>query len=127
VLDPVIEKYGNIDLTYGFSSAELARKIRRGIAPELDQHAAHELNNKQNPICPRLGAAADFLVPHQSMLKIAQWVVEHCVFDRLYFYGDEQSIHVSTGPENNRDVVMMKIENGKKMPRKISAAKFVEL
>lgn len=42
ILDPVIEYFGSIRLTYGFSSTELTRNIQRGIAPKLDQHAACE-------------------------------------------------------------------------------------
>ena len=42
VLDPIIEYYGSIKLTYGFCSPALARAISNRIAPELDQHAAHE-------------------------------------------------------------------------------------
>jgi len=49
VLDPVIEWYGSIELTYGFCSAELARCIPNRIAPRLDQHAAHELNRSGKP------------------------------------------------------------------------------
>lgn len=47
VLDPVIEHYGAIELTFGFCSRELAREIRRRgigrIAPALDQHACAEV------------------------------------------------------------------------------------
>ena len=127
VLDPVIKEHGNIELTYGFSSAALSRRIARGIAPKLDQHAAHELNKLQNPICPRLGAAADFIVHRQSMLKVAQWVVQNCPFDRLYFYADSRPVHVSVGPDNSRAVVMMRIEGDRNMPRRISSDKFAQL
>lgn len=46
VLDPVIEWFGSIKLTFGFCSPELARRIPGRIAPELDQHAAYERNQK---------------------------------------------------------------------------------
>jgi hypothetical protein len=63
----------------------LAKKISPRIDPSRDQHAAHELNTRGKPTCARLGAAADFFVPYQSMLEVAQWVVENTDFDRFYF------------------------------------------
>jgi hypothetical protein len=59
------------------SGREAERRLKR------DQHAAHELNTRGKPICDRLGAAADFLVPYESMLEVAQWVVENTPLDRL--------------------------------------------
>ena len=44
VLDPVIDWFGMVRLTYGFCSPELAREIPGRIDPKLDQHAAHEVN-----------------------------------------------------------------------------------
>jgi hypothetical protein len=40
VLDPVIDYFGMIRLTYGFCSPQLARQIPGRIDPKLDQHAA---------------------------------------------------------------------------------------
>jgi len=58
VLDPVIDWFGMIRLTYGFCSPALAKAIRaRGggpIDPKRDQHAAHGRNRLGNPVCPRL-------------------------------------------------------------------------
>lgn len=128
VLDPVIEEYGMIKLTYGFSSPELSRNISGRITPKLDQHAACELNRRQNLICSRLGAAVDFIVEYESMLEVAQWIAEHCAFDRLYYYGDERPIHVSAGPETNRSLVMMKLrKDGREGPQNIALKKFLEL
>jgi hypothetical protein len=84
ILDPVIDYFGAISLTYGFCSRELARDIPGRIAPKLDQHASHELNTRKQPICARLGAAVDFIVTDGSMLEVAQWIVEHTLFDRLF-------------------------------------------
>nr|WP_093027865.1 DNA phosphorothioation-associated putative methyltransferase [Thiocapsa roseopersicina] len=107
ILDPVIEYFGMIRLTYGFCSAPLAKAIAGRIDPKRDQHAAHEVNRLGRPICPRLGAAADFLVEDENMLEVARWVVAETPFDRLYFYGDDKPIHVSYGPEHSRQVVFM--------------------
>ncbi len=109
IIDPVMDYFGGIELTYGFCSQELAKQIPARIAPNLDQHASHELNTRGNPICKRLGAACDFIVPDESMLEVAQWIVENTPFDRLYFYGDDLPIHVSYGKEHNRSIVVMKV------------------
>jgi hypothetical protein len=126
VLDPVIDYFGEVVLTYGFCSRELAKHVPGRNAPELDQHAGHELNTRGKPVCPRLGAAADFLVTDESMLEVAQWIVQHTPFDRLYFYGDTRPIHVSCGPENKREIVLMKSNNkGRLIPTVVQAAAFL--
>ena len=128
LLDPVIEEYGMIKLTYGFSSPELSRVIPARIAPKLDQHAACELNRRGLPICSRQGAAVDFIVEYESMLEVAQWVVQNCLFDRLYYYGDDRPIHVSVGPECQQSVVLMKLrKDGREGPQKIAVEKFASL
>ncbi|GAB4271279.1 MAG: hypothetical protein Kow0065_20910 [Methylomicrobium sp.] len=119
VLDPVIEYFGMIRLTYGFCSHELGKHIKKRVAPKLDQHAAHELNTKKNLICSRLGAAVDFIVDDENMREVADWIVENTPYDRLYFYGEDRPIHVSYGPEHKREYIdMLTTESGKQVPRK---------
>ncbi|MES9902678.1 MAG: DNA phosphorothioation-associated putative methyltransferase [Sedimenticola sp.] len=128
VLDQVIDYFGMIQLTYGFCSQELAKEIPGRIYPKLDQHAAHELNRLNRPICDRLGAAVDFFVEDESMLEVAQWVVANTPFDRLYFYGDDRPIHVSYGPNHDRQVVrMMPSKTGRLVPRVVSSETFLGL
>jgi len=128
VLDPVIDYFGMIRLTYGFWSLELAKEIRSRIDPKRDQHAAHELNRRGNSVCPRLGAAVDFIVEDESMLEVAQWIVANTPFDRLYFYGEGKPIHVSYGPEHARQIVRMVAgPSGRLLPRVTSRAEFVAL
>lgn len=98
VLDPVIDYFGAIKLTYGFCSAGLGRHIHRRVAPELDQHASLEVNRLGRPICARGGAACDFLVEHEDMHEVADWIIAHTPFDRLYFYGPNRPLHVSYSP-----------------------------
>lgn len=118
ILDSLIEYFGMVKLTYGFSSAELSRKITRRIAPELDQHACYEKRRTGAPICDRLGAAVDFLVQDENMRDVASWIVANLPFDRLYFYGESSPIHVSYGPQQKRDAFeMVATENGKLVPR----------
>lgn len=119
IIDPVIDYFGMVRLTYGFCSHELGKHIKKRVAPKLDQHAAHELNTKKNLICLRLGAAVDFIVDDENMREVADWIVENTRYDRLYFYGDDRPIHVSYGPEQKREYVdLIVIDSGRQIPRK---------
>jgi DNA phosphorothioation-associated putative methyltransferase len=120
VLDPVVEYFGGIKLTYGFAGQRLTRLISGRIAPALDQHAACERNARGEPICSRAGAAVDFLVEFENMREVTRWIASNCVFDRMYFYGDDRPLHVSVGPEFNRDVFEMVEKEGRRIPRKLS-------
>ena len=118
VIDPVIDYFGGIELTYGFCSAELARRIPGRNAPELDQHAAHEHKRNGTPICTRLGAAVDFLVRDEEMREVANWIIANLPYDRLYYYGTNRPLHVSFGPANKREAFeMISLPNGKRVPR----------
>jgi len=108
VLDPVVDRFGPVELTYAFASPALDRLVRLKPYPRttrhLDQHAGCELNRYGQPYCSRLGVAVDIRVPGVSSLVGAQWVIENTGYDRLYFYGAARSFHVSVGPENFRVV-----------------------
>jgi DNA phosphorothioation-associated putative methyltransferase len=118
VLDPVIEYYGSIKLTYGFCSSDLARAIPGRIAPSLDQHAAHEKNKKARYICERLGAAVDFLVEDEDMRDVVDWISQNVPFDRIYFYGPHRPIHVSFAPTPKNEIIeLVESTNGKRIPR----------
>lgn len=118
ILDPVIEYFGAIRLTYGFSSAELTRNIKHRIAPKLDQHAACERGHSGVFLCGRGGAACDFLVEDEDMREVAEWIIANLPFDRLYFYGPNRPIHVSVAPEPARLSYQMDSTPGERsMPR----------
>lgn len=120
VLDPVIDYFGMIKLTYGFCSEELAKKISGRIAPKLDQHAGHERKRNGKPVCERLGAACDFLVEDEDMEEVANWVFENTEVDRIYFYGKDKPIHVSYSQTPARQfVVMTLMPSGTRVPRVI--------
>jgi DNA phosphorothioation-associated putative methyltransferase len=124
VLDPVIEYFGMIRLTYGFCSPKLARKIKARIAPRLDQHAAHEANAHGMLVSPRCGAAADFIVDDEDMGHVARWIAANTKFDRLYFYGRASPLHVSYGPANSRSLVEMAVQtDGRRVPRRRNGGK----
>lgn len=118
ILDPVIEYFGMVKLTYGFCSPELARKITVRNAPELDQHAAHEKKRNGKYVCVRLGAACDFIVEDADMREVAEWIAANTTFDRLYFYGLDRPIHVSFSPNPVEEFVeMIRAKTGKLVPR----------
>ena len=117
ILDPVIDYYGPIKLTYGFASPALAKNIKGRIAPKLDQHAACELNRKGEPVCPRLGAAVDFIVEDEDMEEVARWIIANLPYDRLYFYGKDRPIHVSYSENPAHEAWEMREVGGRKMPR----------
>ncbi len=108
LLDPLVEHFGPISLTYAFASPALTRQIPARIHPPLDQHAGHERTRTGKPICARLGLAVDLLVPKVDSRVAAAWIVEHTAFDRLYFYGADRPIHVSVGPDQSRQIVHMR-------------------
>jgi len=118
LLDPIIEYFGAIRLTYGFCSLELSKQIHSRVAPKLDQHAAHEIDKNGKPICNRLGAACDFIVEDENMREVADWVIANLPFDRLYFYGEDRPIHLSFGPQNSRAAFQLqKTPSGATVPR----------
>nr|WP_301289561.1 DNA phosphorothioation-associated putative methyltransferase [Natronocella acetinitrilica] len=126
IIDPVMDYFGGLDLTFGFCSHHLARAISNRIDPKRDQHSSYELNSRGNLICPRAGAAVDFLIPYEDMLEVAQWIAINTPFDRLYFYGSSYPIHVSIGPRDDRQIVTLQtLPNGKRIPRVISLDKLL--
>lgn len=108
LLEPVEKQFAKIIITYGFTSFDLLNYIKKNspgdMAPELDQHAAFELNSRGNRICKRDGAACDIFVAgyENQMHVIAQYIINELPFDRLYFYGSDRPIHISFGPEHSR-------------------------
>jgi len=118
ILDPVIDYFGMIKLTYGFCSTDLAKEIPGRIAPELDQHASHEKKRNGQFICERLGAACDFLVEDEDMSEVVNWVFENTPVDRIYIYEANRPIHVSWASEPIRQITKMELSTtGKRIPR----------
>ena len=113
ILDPVSDRFGRIELTYGFASQILDRYVRDRAAAEGrppnttrngDQHAGCELNTRGEPYCRRGGQGVDFRMMDSGMpqIEVAQWIVQHTPFDRLLFQGPGRPFHVSYGPEHTR-------------------------
>ena len=123
ILTPLEGSFGATTITYGFTSHELIREVLKQspahIAPELDQHAAHEVNTKGRRICKRDGAACDIYINgyENQMQVIASYIIDNLEFDRLYFYGDSRPLHISVGPEQSRFVQIMTTRpDGKRHP-----------
>lgn len=118
ILDPVIDYFGMIKLTYGFCSAELAKEISGRISPNLDQHAAHEKKRNGNFICERLGAACDFFIEDENMEEVAAWIAENTSFDRIYIYKKSLPIHVSFSLYPKKQIVEFIFgKSGRLIPR----------
>ena len=127
VLDPVIEEFGPIQVTYGFASLALARHVPGRIDPSRDQHAGHELRPDGRPVCTRLGQAADFAAAGVCSGRIAAWIASRKDFDRLYFYGPGKPLHVSIGPERAQAIVAMSEgPSGRRVPRRRPASWLLE-
>lgn len=124
ILDPIVENFGQVEVTFGFCSQELAREIKKrpkpNIAPELDQHAGHELNNIGNRVCKRDGFAVDFKVNGYKSSEIAFWAQANLPFDRIYFYGDNRPLHISYAPEPLGQMIDMRPVNGRRIPKKVT-------
>lgn len=121
ILTPLQKHFGEITITYGFTSFELLKYIKKNspgdMAPELDQHAAFEVNSRCNQICKRDGAACDIIISgyENQMHIIALYVINELPFDRLYFYGSYRPIHITFGSEHSRYLhVKQRDENGKR-------------
>jgi hypothetical protein len=117
ILDPVIDEFGPIEITYCFGSPGLTKLIPSRIDPGRDQHAGHELRRNGQPICDRLGQAVDFRAAGVCSGKIAAWIARHLPFDRIYFYGSDRPLHVSVGPgEKKAEITMLPGPSGRRIP-----------
>lgn len=121
VLDPLIDYYGSIKLTYGFCGDKLRPLIKKRASHDRDQHASFEKKRGGELVCSRGGAACDFIVEDEDMLEVAQWLVENTPIDRMYFYGPDRPLHVSYKTTPDREFYEMLIsDSGKLSPRKLS-------
>ena len=131
ILDPVVDHFGKVELTYGFCSHILGLAILKtnspAIAPKLDQHAGYELNSKGKRICERGGMACDFKVQGSQASEVAQWVVKNCPFDRLYYYGSDLPIHVSYSNNPSKEICWLTGSRfGRRQPRRYTVESFLQ-
>lgn len=138
ILDPIYERFSTLKITYGFCSPSLAaarkklakeRGVLPSIYPTLDQHSCFEKNRKGEIICSRGGAACDFHVPDTSSLAVTTWIIKHLPFDRLYFYGDNNPIHISYNSDARSAIICMmtpKANGQGYIPRSLTPERFLE-
>ena len=128
IMDPIVEKFGQLEITYGLCSKNLQKHIKKSVAPNLDQHAGSEKNSKGNLICPREGFAVDFRIEKIPTDVLACYIVKNLDFDRLYFYGSDRPVHVSAtqGISNKAIVIFHNTKNGR-TPKNLTARKFLDL
>ena len=117
ILDPVVDRFGPANLTYGFASPALTRNIPGRIDPSRDQHAAHESTRTGKRICIRGGAAVDFAVATISS-EVARFIRSSLPFDRIYFYGDNRPLHVSWSTTPAQELWVLETKNGRRFPRR---------
>jgi hypothetical protein len=127
LLLPVQQHFAALEITYGFTGNQLRKAIDpKGTAPDLDQHAASELNSKGKLVCERQGIACDFYIKgfESNMYEVAKWIAAHLPFDRMYLYGPDKPIHLSYGPDDSKFIQVMNTNDaGNRMPGKKGHAK----
>ncbi len=120
VLDPIIDYFGMIKLTYGFCSHELSKKITKRVVAKLDQHCSFEKGKNGNLICKRGGAAVDFYIEDEDSMTVAGWIGDNLIFDRMYVYGHQNPIHISYSESRAKLSFLLTVKNGKLIPRMLS-------
>jgi DNA phosphorothioation-associated putative methyltransferase len=124
ILDPIIDYFGAIRLTYGFCSHELSKHISLRVAHHLDQHVSFERNSAGKRICSRGGAACDFIIEDENMEEVADWIIEFLQFDRMYFYGSDRPLHISYSDKGQKKAYRMCVsEGGRLMPKPYSSSR----
>jgi hypothetical protein len=121
ILIPIECEFGDLKVTYGFTSSELAAYIRKnasaGTAPSLDQHSSCEHNQRSNKVCERGGSACDFIIENESMADVTRFITKYLNFDRIYYYGANRPIHVSVNNVPSRHLQLMsKNAEGRRFP-----------
>ena len=128
IMDPIVEKYGQPQITYGLCSHNLQKHIKKSVAPSLDQHAGNERNSKGNLICPRGGFAVDFKIEKIPTDILACYIVKNLDFDRLYFYGSDRPVHLSaTQGISNQAIVIFRNTKNRRTPKNLTVRQFLDL
>lgn len=124
ILLPINRMLGKPTITYGFTSLPLKKLIQKaspsGTAPTLDQHSSYETNSAGTQICSRGGAACDFYIEGLPTSDIVRFITQKLNYDRIYYYGNNRSLHVSIhliDPLKHLQV-MSESENGRRYPGK---------
>ena len=125
LLEKIVAEFGSIQLTYGFCGSYLQKEIKKNIYPKLDQHAGYELSKRGDLVCKREGFAVDFLVENISSLFVSRWIIQNCIFDRLYYYGAERPLHISYSNNNLSKIILMRFRKVRVVPQVIKTNDFL--
>jgi hypothetical protein len=80
ILDPVVEQFGPVSITFGYCSAALWRRMYGANANLSDLHT---FKPKQGGI----GGAVDIVIHHHEDARpVMRWIKENCIYDRLIAY-----------------------------------------
>ena len=121
ILDPLLDRFGPLELTYGFAGPALTRHVRGRISPPHDQHAGSETTSRGALVCARRGQSCDLRVASIGAFEVAGWIRANLPFDRMYLYGDARPLHVSYGPERAGKVYAMVRATRGVVPRDVTA------
>ena len=71
-------------------------------------------------MCPRIGAAVDFLVEDENMYEVAKWIHDDLEYDRMYYCGSDRPIHVSYSKTPVRAITELRDNtDGKRIPKRL--------
>lgn len=120
LLDPLRERFGAVEITYGFAGPSLTKHIHRRISPPHDQHAGMEHNAKGALICARGGQSCDLRVPGVETFTVARWMRETLPFDSVYLYGSDRPMHLSYGATPRKQMIAMRLGGRARVPMNVS-------
>lgn len=129
LLRPLEQKFGVVEITYGFADPDLVKAIKKraaeggwlpSINPPTDQHAGHELNRRGSRTCKIDGFAVDLRVRGVSSDTVSDWVRANLPFDAIYLYGPDRPFHISWSPTPRGMVIrMVPWKDGRLIPRTV--------
>lgn len=80
ILDPVVERFGPVSLTYAYVSPQLAQNLRMG-----GPLHSYRLKGK-------VGGAADVVIHGADYREAYEWVMDNCSYDRLIMFPGSEII-----------------------------------
>lgn len=108
LLDPLRERFGAVEITYGFAGPALTKHIPKRISPPHDQHGGFERTARGSRVCERGGQSCDLRVPGVESLEVARWIRDTLPFDRMYLYAPDRPLHLSHASKGSRSIIAMR-------------------
>ena len=60
-----------------------------------------------------------------SSLFLSRWIIQNCIFDRLYYYGAERPLHISYSNNNLSKIILMRFRKVRVVPQVIKTNDFL--